>query len=84
MNAKLLFKIVFTIVMLFLLVLVGLGNKQTVAFALPPILAKPVQQPAAIMYFACFAVGVLAGAVLSAGGGKKGAASAGSPPRGAR
>jgi uncharacterized integral membrane protein len=81
MNTKLLFKIVFIIVLLFLLVLVGLGNKQAVAFALPPLLTKPVQQPAAIMYFACFAVGVLAGAVLTAGGGKKGGGAAGSAPR---
>lgn len=71
MNAKLLFKMVFIIILLFLLVLIGLNNKQAVSFVLPPILPKAVQQPAAIMYFACFAVGVLAGAVLTAGTGKK-------------
>jgi uncharacterized integral membrane protein len=74
MNAKLLSKIVFIIVLLFLLVLIGLNNKQAVSFALPPLLPKSVQQPAAIMYFAFFAVGVLAGAVLTAGTGKKGSA----------
>jgi len=72
MNAKLLAKIVFIIVLLFLLVLIGLNNKQAVSFTLPPLLPKAVQQPAAIMYFAFFAVGVLAGAVLTAGTGKKG------------
>jgi uncharacterized integral membrane protein len=72
MNAKLLFKIVFIIVMLFLLVLIGLNNKQTVSFVLPPLLAKQIHQPAAIMYFAFFAVGILTGAVLSVGVGKKG------------
>lgn len=72
MNAKLLFKTVFIIILLFLLVLIGLNNKQSVSFALPPILPKAVQQPAAIMYFAFFAVGIIAGAILTAGGGKKG------------
>ncbi|MCX8108631.1 MAG: hypothetical protein N3G20_07505 [Verrucomicrobiae bacterium] len=72
MNAKLLFKIVFIIVLLFLLVLIGMHNKETVSFLLPPLLTKPVRQPAAIMYFAFFAVGVIAGAVLTTGVGKKG------------
>lgn len=72
MNAKLLFKIVFIIVMLFLLVLIGLNNKQTVSFVLPPLLTRQIHQPAAIMYFAFFAVGILTGAVLSVGVGKKG------------
>lgn len=76
MNAKLLLKLVFIIVMLFLLVLIGLSNRQPVSFVLPPILNKSIQQPGAIMYFAFFAVGVLTGAVLTTGG-KKGGSSAG-------
>ena len=72
MNAKLLSKIVFIIVLLFLLVLIGLIDKQVVGFTLPPIITRSVQQPAAIMYFSFFAVGVLAGAVLTAGTGLKG------------
>jgi len=72
MNARLLFKIVFIIVMLFLLVLIGLNNKQPTSFVLPPLISKAVQQPAAIMYFAFFAVGILTGAVLTTGVGKKG------------
>jgi len=39
---------------------------------LPPLISKAVQQPAAIMYFAFFAVGILTGAVLTTGVGKKG------------
>ncbi len=75
MNAKLLFKIVFIIVMLFLLVLIGLNNKQNVPFNLPPLISRTVHQPAAIMYFAFFAVGILTGAVLTASVGKKNGAS---------
>lgn len=82
MNAKLLAKLVFIIVLLFLLVLIGVYNKSTVPFTLPPLLPKVVHQPAAIMYFAFFAVGVLAGAVLTTGGGRKGGGGAGKPARG--
>lgn len=75
MNAKLLLKTVFLIVILLLLVLMGMSNRGSVSFALPPILPKAVTQPAAIMYFAFFAVGVLTGTVLTAGMGKGGGSS---------
>lgn len=72
MNAKLLLKTVFLIVILLLLVLMGMSNRGSVSFALPPILDKAISQPAAIMYFAFFAIGVLTGTVLTAGIGKGG------------
>jgi hypothetical protein len=43
------------------------------SLSLPPILSKMQKMPAAIMYFAFFAVGVLSGTLLT--GGKKGGAS---------
>jgi uncharacterized integral membrane protein len=74
MNAKLLFKTIFMIAILFLLVLMGMYNKQDVALSMPTwIMPKTQKQPAAIMYFAFFGVGVLTGTILTAGGGKKGA-----------
>jgi uncharacterized integral membrane protein len=45
-------------------------NKDTVSFALPPLLNRPVKLPAALMYFGCFAIGLLTGALLIAGVGK--------------
>lgn len=72
MNAKLLFKTLFLIVILLLLVLMGMSNRKEVSFSLPPIISKSVNQPAAIMYFAFFAIGVLTGTVLNAGGKKGG------------
>jgi hypothetical protein len=51
----------------------GMNNRQTVSLSLPPILPKMQKVPAAIMYFAFFAVGVLSGTMLTAG--KKGGAS---------
>jgi uncharacterized integral membrane protein len=71
MNAKAFFKTVFLLAVLLLLVLIGLNNQQKVRFALPPILTHPVSLPAAVMFFAFFAVGWLTGTVLNskAGGG---------------
>ncbi len=75
MNAKLLLKTVFLIVILLLLVLMGMNNRGSVSFTLPPLIPKSISQPAALMYFGFFAVGVLTGTVLTAGGGKKGGSS---------
>jgi uncharacterized integral membrane protein len=77
MNAKLLLKTLFLIVVLLLLVIMGMNNRVMVRFALPPLVTQPVAQPAAIMYFAFFAVGVLTGTVLTAGMGKKGGGGSG-------
>lgn len=72
MNAKLLLKTLFFILVLLLLVLMGMHNRGVVDFTLPPLIHQVIKQPAALMYFAFFAVGVLTGTVLTAGTGKKG------------
>ena len=72
MNAKLLLKTLFFILILLLLVLMGMYNRDTVNFTLPPLVENAVKQPAALMYFAFFAVGVLTGTIMTAGTGKKG------------
>ena len=77
MNAKLLLKSVVLLLVLLLLVIMGMNNRGTVDFSLPPLFTK-LRQPAAIMYFAFFAVGLLTGTLLTAGGGKKGAGAGGS------
>jgi hypothetical protein len=58
----------------------GMNNRGLVPFQLPPLIKRPVHQPAAIMYFAFFAVGVISGTVLTAGGGKRGGGSSSSKP----
>jgi uncharacterized integral membrane protein len=78
MNAKLLLKTLFVIIILLLLVLMGMYNRAPVAFILPPLLTQVIRQPAAIMYFAFFAIGVVCGTVLTAGVGKKSGSSRGS------
>lgn len=83
MNAKLLLKSVVLLLVLLLLVIMGMNNRGTVDFSLPPLFTK-LRQPAAIMYFAFFAVGLLTGTILTAGGGgKKGASSSGGARSGA-
>jgi uncharacterized integral membrane protein len=72
MNAKVILKTIFLIVVLLLLVLMGMHNQTTITFTLPPLLTKTISQPAALMYFGFFAVGVLTGTILTAGGGKRG------------
>jgi uncharacterized integral membrane protein len=71
MNAKLLLKTLFLMLVLLLLVIMGMNNRTSVPFSLPPLVRRPVFQPAAIMYFAFFAVGMISGTVLTAGVGKK-------------
>ena len=72
--ARLIFKTALTAALLLLLVLMGMNNRQTVEFNLPPLISKTQKQPAAIMYFSFFAVGLLAGGLLMSGkrgGGSK-------------
>jgi uncharacterized integral membrane protein len=76
MNAKLILKTLFFILILLLLVLMGMHNRRAVDFTLPPLVGSVIHQPAAIMYFTFFAIGVLTGTVMTAGKGKRGAKSA--------
>lgn len=71
MNAKILFKTVFFMGVLLLLLLIGMHNRTPVDFSLPPVLKQTLQQPAALMYFAFFGVGMLTGAVVTMGGGRR-------------
>ncbi len=75
MKAMVFLKVVIVTAIFLLLVLIGLNNRGPVDFRLPPVLAEVVRQPAALMYFGFFAVGVLTGAVLcipTKSGGKSG------------
>ena len=67
MNAKLILKTVFLIAVLSLLVIMGMHNRQSVSLAMPPLLPKVLKLSAALMYFGFFAIGLLTGAILTAG-----------------
>ena len=72
MNPKLILKTLFMIAILSLLVLMGMNNRQKVDLSLPPLVNKTQSFPAALMYFGFFAIGVLTGTVLTAGGKRGG------------
>src|SRR5580700_7978141 len=72
MNFKLIFKTLLIIALLALLVIMGMNNRQNVELKMPHILPKPQKQPAALMYFAFFGIGFLAGTLLMVGGKKGG------------
>ena len=67
MNLIQVLKTLFFMVVLLFLVLMGLHNRRTVNFDLPPVLREEVRQPAAIMYFGFFAVGVVTGTIAALG-----------------
>ena len=75
MNVKFIFKTLVILALLALLVIMGLNNHQDVSLKMPYILPRTVEQKAALMYFAFFAIGFLAGAILMAGSKKGGAKS---------
>jgi uncharacterized integral membrane protein len=72
MNFKLIFKTLFTIAVLALLVIMGMNNRKDVTLSMPGILPHSLTQPAALMYFGFFGVGLFVGAVLMSGSGKRG------------
>jgi uncharacterized integral membrane protein len=76
MNAKLLFKTLFFIALIFLLVLIVMYNAVYVDFRLPWS-AKWIKQPAPLIYFEFFAVGVLTGTIMTAGKKKSGGSGGG-------
>jgi uncharacterized integral membrane protein len=67
MSAMQVVKTVFFMGVLLFLVLMGVDNRGTVNFQLPPVLQEEVRQPAALMYFGFFAVGVITGTLAALG-----------------
>ncbi len=76
MDVKLFLKTLFMIAILSLLVLMGMNNRQDADLKMPQIFKKTQTYPAALMYFGFFAVGLLCGTVLTAGGKKGGSKAA--------
>ncbi|HWZ95891.1 MAG TPA: hypothetical protein VNW30_11910 [Opitutaceae bacterium] len=71
MGFKVFLRIVVFLAMLFVLLYVGMNNTQPIAFSFPMAFAKGVAEPAALVYFGIFSIGVIAGAMLNFGGGGK-------------
>jgi hypothetical protein len=75
MSIKLFLRVIVFLALLFVILYVGMTNPKEIDFYFPLLAAKPsvpvLHQPAALIYFGIFAIGVLAGAMLFAGGGKR-------------
>jgi uncharacterized integral membrane protein len=74
MGFKTFLRIVVFLAMLFVLIYVAMNNTQPIAFSFPMAFAKGISEPAVYIYFGIFAIGVIAGAMLNFGGGKKSSA----------
>lgn len=70
MSAMQVIKTVFFMGVLLFLVLMGVHNRGMVNFQLPPVLSEEFRQPAALMYFGFFAVGVITGTLAAVGHSK--------------
>jgi uncharacterized membrane protein YciS (DUF1049 family) len=71
MNAKMLLRTFVFLILLFVILYIGMENPQRIDFRFPMLLEKRLTQPAAVLYFAMFAIGVVAGMMLHSGGGRK-------------
>jgi len=67
---KTLFRAIVFLAMLFVVLYVGINNNHPIEFSFPLLLTKKIQATAALVYFAVFAVGVVAGLAIGSRGGR--------------
>ena len=70
MSFKAVLKSIAFLLILFVMLYVGLNNRETINFSFPVAQIK-VSAPAAMIFFGMFSVGVLAGTLLHSGGGSR-------------
>jgi uncharacterized integral membrane protein len=75
MTPKMFLRAAVFLLMLFVVLYTGMYNTHRIDFYFPVVFAKKVAAPAAIVFFALFAIGVLAGMALNAGSTGKSPAS---------
>ncbi|MCR6654874.1 MAG: hypothetical protein NVV63_03450 [Opitutus sp.] len=79
MSFKVFLKILVFLVILFVMLYVGMNNPHDISFQFPiagTTAKNPIHAPAAMLFFAMFAIGVVAGTMLIGGGGGKGGSGA--------
>jgi uncharacterized membrane protein YciS (DUF1049 family) len=77
MGIKAVLKLIVFLGLLFVVLYIGVNNRQSADFNFPLLLDKRATTDAWEIYFGMFAIGVVAGAVLMAGGGARKGRSAG-------
>lgn len=68
MNIKLIFRGLFALLLLFVVLYLGMNNRHSVDFSFPILPGKKISQPAAFVFFAVFAAGVIAGLLMRGDG----------------
>lgn len=71
MNAKMFLRAFVFLLLCFVVLYVGMTNRHMIDFYFPILLPKKVTQPAALLFFIMFAIGVIAGMVMNQGSGAK-------------
>jgi uncharacterized integral membrane protein len=71
MNFKTALRTAVFLVILFIVLYIGMNNSENIEFSFPIALSHSIREPAAVIFFGMFAIGVLAGTMLH-GGGKGG------------
>jgi len=69
MTFKTLLRTLVFLFILFVVLYAGINNTKEIEFSFPPY--KSIREPAAWIFFGVFAVGVLGGTLLHAGGGRR-------------
>lgn len=72
MSFKAVVRSVLALAILFVMLYMGMNNTQSVAFHFPVLLKSTLTAPAGLIYFGVFAVGFIAGTILTAGNGAGG------------
>ena len=72
MSFKVLLRSLVFLAILFVVLYTGMNNTQSIEFSFPLAFPKPIREPAAFIYFALFAIGVVGGTLITAGGGRRG------------
>ena len=71
MSFKVVFRSILVLAICFVMLYVGLNNTERIDFYFPIALQHRLTESAGLIFFGVFAVGFLAGTLMTAGGGKK-------------
>lgn len=71
MNVKMFLRALVFLLLCFVALYIGLNNQHRIDFYFPVLLEKKITTQAALLFFAMFAIGVIAGMMLQSGGGSK-------------
>jgi uncharacterized integral membrane protein len=64
MKLKALFRGIVVLLLVFVALYVGMSNTQAIEFSFPLLLKQKITQPAALLFFGMFAIGLITGVML--------------------